>query len=372
MVIKRDSINKFIFYLYFILFTLSIILPLFGNLYSKYSLIIEFCLIVLLLIINFDLIQKDSQNILLISVFLFFSVLSIFFTNGGLGSLFNSFHFLGALVLFKNMNYSKNMQSFIFVISLLLFFFNVKHSFNVWNLYIQRNSIYNPNSIALFIFLTVIIILSNFIKSNKKFLVFPLLIISFYCIYITNCRSVLFALLLYCIISFFPVINKMVLKYKKYIIYILIIIGTIFPLIYAKMYENNVMFEIPCLSKSLYTGREHLWLYMLKSMSINKYSYLFGLGTNYFTEIGVINNYHNWFLGVLYTFGLPTLIIYFSLFARITIKLDNREMIYALIAVLLIGYAETLGLWSVAQNYIFMCIIVGKKCLDDNSIYSNV
>lgn len=380
MEIKSNKISNFIFYLYFLLVLLSSTISAFSNIYSKYSLIIQSVLLIFLFLFNVKDILKDIKNFYMLFIILLFSILSVLVSNGGIGSFLNLFHFLGGILIFNNIKINRKMKNFIYYICIILWCFNIRLSFNAWSSHISGDSIYNPNGIAIFIFLTTIIIKFYLDKHSFKIVkVITILLyaISVYCIYITNCRTALLAFVFYLLMCYIPIINKLIIKYRKVFLYILMIIGILFPIFYVNMYVNKISFEIPFMEKGLYTGRESLWYNMLESLGNENYGYTFGLGTSYYTHSGIINNFHNWYIGVLYTFGIPLFLMYYYYLINIFSKVRRKEILYGLIAIFIIGFTETLGLWVGTQVYMFMCVIVQKQILEegdknDNNIYPNI
>lgn len=358
MIKKTKSVNEILYYCYFLLFILSSILP---SIFSSYSLLTETAILMFLFILNIKNIIKDSRNLMLTILTLLISIISLIFTSGGIGSILNLFHFLGGIIIFSNLELNYKMQNFVYTICGILWIYNIRLSFSAWNLYISSNNIYNPNSVGIFIFLTTIIIKSFLDKHNRKIIIIPLFILSAYCIFLTNCRTALVAFIVYILVSYIPIINKFALKHNRLIIYLIIILGTIFPIIYVNMYIHGVDIKIPYIEKKLYTGREKLWYYILDAIKNEENALVLGLGTNYQTNIGVIENFHNWYIGVLYTFGFPILCSYFKILINTISKLQKKEIIYALIAILIIGLTETVGLWITTQTYIFMCLIVDRN-----------
>lgn len=374
MIKKSKSVNEILYYCYFLLFVLSSILP---SIFSAYSLLTESAILMFLLIINIKSILKDSRNLTLTILTLLISIISLIFTDGGIGSILNLFHFLGGMIIFSNLELNYKMQNFVYAICGILWIYNIRLSFSAWNLYITGNNIYNPNSVGIFIFLTTIVIKSFLDKHNGKIIIIPLFIASAYCIFLTNCRTALVAFVAYILVSYIPILNKFVLKHNRLIIYLIIIFGTIFPVIYVNMYIHGTDLKIPYIGKKLFTGREKLWYYILDAIKNEDKAFIFGLGTNYQTNIGVIENVHNWYIGVLYTFGFPILCSYFKILINIISRLQKKEIIYALIAILIIGFTETVGLWITTQTYIFMCLIIDRNLKredieNDNNIHTNI
>lgn len=173
----------------------------------------------------------------------------------------------------------------------------------------------NPNVLAQSIILSFGIVYTGIkqirgeIKSKRILLVLNFMAIL--AIYFCNCRTALVSIMIFIITQLFENTTRYVNNNIKKILSMLIVIGISIPIIYVYMYENNVDIKIPLISKSLYTGREILWKSMIDSLNENKMGYLIGLGSHNMTSIGVIKNLHNWYLGMIYLFGIPLTISYY-------------------------------------------------------------
>ena len=257
------------------------------------------------------------------------------------------------------------MYNFIKYLTIILYIYNFVMSFSIWEKYISGSNYgLNPNSVGIFLFLCFVI-LATFFKSKK--LVFFLLITSIVGIYMTECRSALIAIIVYFIFKNFPIINNVIEKKLSIFLKLVTIIGIIFPIIYVLLYKNGIDFTIPLLQKDLYTGREYLWNIMLNALHSEPYGYIFGLGTNYVTQIGIINNYHNWYLGTFYTFGIIIFCLYFIYLIYNINLLKNSNIKFAFLAIFVIGFFENVGLWNTTQIYIFIFFLIANYKKEGNS-----
>lgn len=365
MILKKEKINSILFYLYFCLFAISIILSTFSSIYSRFSVEITFVVVLILALNNKTDILKNSKNVLLFLSIIIISLFSLIFTQGGLGSFFNLFNFICGILIFQNMKIGKKQYIFIKYLTLILYTYNLILSFSIWERYLSgSNNGLNPNSVGIFLFLCFVI-LTTFFKSKK--LILFLFIISVIGIYMTECRSALVAIIVYFIFKNFPIINKIIEKKLSIFLKIITIIGIIFPIIYVSLYKNGVDFTIPFLQKNLYTGREYLWNIMLNALQSEQYGYIFGLGTNYVTQIGIINNYHNWYLGTFYAFGAIIFFLYFAYLIYNVNMLKSPNVKFAFLAIFVIGFFENVGLWNTTQIYIFIFFLIANYKKEGNS-----
>lgn len=358
MSLKKEKINSVLFYLYFFLLLFSIFIPTISSILL--NILISFTVFLLLFFNNYKDLKLHSKNFIFLFFISLLLLLSIIFSKGGLGSLINSLNFLMGILIFTTLIPNKQQIRFIYIICTLIYVYNFWLSFDVWNQYLNMTFKVNPNSVGIFLFINFVVLHSWLKDNKKKTLSIILIIITLYGINMTNCRSALVAMLIYVILCYIPIISKLIFKYRKSILYVLTIFGALVPLVVVCMYINNVNFKIPFMEKRLYTGREKLWYSILEAFKTTKSGYLFGLGTNYATSIGLINNCHNWFMGVYYNFGIIVFILYFKYLINNIVVLNRKEIVYALIAVFTIGFFENIGLWAETQIYIYIFMIMGR------------
>lgn len=356
MILKREQINLIIILMYTLLNTNII-----PNI--NVPIIVNCALLLLLFLINKEYITNKNKTFVVVVIMNVICITSILLTNGGFGSFLNLLNFTLGILIFYTIKIDNKHYKIISAIILLIFCRMFFLSFNIWNNYLAGNAALNPNSVAQSLFLCFCILFA-FINKNKKlttkiFLIF-MLIVTAYSIYMCNSRTILLALLIYTIFQYLPLIDKITKKNIKKILKIITIIGIIIPFIYVNMYKTGFEFTIPFSDKSLYTGREELWDHMINALSINKTGYILGLGTNYYTNIGIIDNYHSWYLGILYTFGGIIFFLYFTYLINIINRIKKIEISYSLIAIFIIGFFETAALWSNTQVYIFVLILYDK------------
>lgn len=356
MKVNKEKINLILILIYFILNA-----NLFVNI--QVPIIINSIILLFVLLFNYKTVMYKNKNFMLLVMMNLISLMSILITNGGVGSFFNLLNFSLGILIFNTIRINKQDYFILFLVVFLIFIRMFLFSFDVWNDFLLGRALINPNGVAQNLFLSFCIIYS-YLKCNtkkiSKIILIILLAVSTYGIYLCNSRTILLSMIIYFLISYIPFLNKFLYKNIKVILTLLIIIGLVIPFLYVTMYEQNYNFVIPFSNKSLYTGREVLWGYMIKALNYNKIGYLLGLGTNYSTLMGIIDNYHSWYLGTLYTFGIFIYIIYFKYLINIISKTKKIEITYALVSIFIIGFFETAALWSNTQTYIFIIILFDR------------
>lgn len=356
MKLRKDKINLIIILLCIMLntnsfFTLSI------------PIIINTILLLILLIINRETVITKNKFFFFLIIMNLIAALSIVINSGGIGSFLNLINFTMGIAIFSNISIKNENFKFLALLFLLIYVKMLLLSSHVWNDFLVGSTEINPNSVAQSLLLCYCIICIYFKNKKNKhtsFFLIPFTILTMMAIYKCNSRTILLALGVYIISTYMPIINKFVVKHLQLILSILVIIGLIIPYVYVFLYQKGYSFNIPFSDKTLYTGREQLWGYMLSSLNLNKLYYFIGVGTNYETTIGVIGNYHNWYLGILYTFGIVVYIIYFGYLLDIVSKVKKKEVSYAIITIFVIGFFETSALWISTQIYIFIIILFDK------------
>ncbi len=357
MVLKREDFNGAILLLLLLMNCLLFISPTFYNSISNILFIVYFLLIVVGLIINGKYIFGNKTNLIFLFFLMFFAFCSLILNGGGIGSIINIFTSICGVLLFSDCDIGKITKKLIFYICIVLYILLFSMSFNSWKLYTSGIWEINPNSIgvALFLCYSVICLYIHKNKEKPNYIFFPFFtLITFYAIYLTNCRSALLGIIIFFIANFLPIIGKIVSDKRNIIFLLLIIAGIIFPLVYIEMYKNNVNFSIPFIGKRMYTGREQLWMYMIESMKQTENGLLLGVGTNNVTGMGIISNVHNWYLSILYSFGIFAFTVYYLMFLNKIKKCTNEKVLITLLIIFLIGFVETAAMGAVCKTFIFV------------------
>lgn len=357
MILNREDCNGIILLLLLLMNCLLFIVPNIYNSLANILFIGNFLLVCFGMLINGKYIFANKMNLIFFFFLMSFAVFSLLFNEGGFGSIINLFTSICGVLLFSDCKIGNVPKKVVFYLCIVLYFILFVLSLNSWNLYAKGVSEINPNSVGVAILLCYSAIYLYIYNSSKKindifFILFT--IVTLYAIYHTNCRSALLGIILFFLANFLPKIGKIISNNKKAIFLAVIIIGILFPLIYIEMYKRNINFSIPFIGKRMYTGREQLWMYMIESMKQTKNGFLFGVGTNNVTGIGIISNAHNWYLSILYSFGSLAFAVYFMMFLSKINKCTNEKILLALLIVFLIGFVETAAMGTVCKTFIFV------------------
>lgn len=361
--VNIKKLNTLLTYIFIILFYMANINGNFLKIYNtSIFLILNFIIIVILSIINYKNVFNDNKKNILFLIIIILSIMTSTINENGLGSFINFFNFIVGVYVFSAISFNKQGTNLIYILTTICFLSNIILSKNIWNEYLNRTNIVNPNSVAFCILCCIIIIFSK-INSKRNFknriIKIAIFIIGFIGIYKCNSRGSLLGLLVFGLIQSIPLLENITYKKRTLISIIIIIIGTVFPIIYVQLYLNDINFVVPFSEKSLYTGREILWFNMLNSFE-NPISIIFGLGSNYITKIGIINNFHNWYLGVIYTFGILEYIAYFFMIIYTMKNIKSKEITSGFISLLVLGFFESVALYFVAQIFLIIFLIIDK------------
>lgn len=331
----------------------------FSNNFIYFYLLGSVLLFFLLVVNNKMLIQK--KDLLMLFVSLVFCTFGYIHNNVAMGNVMTMICSILYLYYFRKCELeNKKVLLLICTVASLLF---VYISTTVVNSFYSHNSSLNPNAVAQILFVLLIILnhLLNFFNKRKIIiLIFSILIL----IGIYNCesRSVLFVSILYLIISS---ISKKMMKKEKYlkkekiIYWIIIIAGLLVPYILVNMYTNSYTLTFSLFGKSLYSGREKIWIVVLDELKNIKY-FLFGIPTNQYYSLMFTSNLHNVFLTVLANYGIIYFLIYFNYLFKnfeniIKNKTNNIYLSFGIIFILLVGSMENI-LFSTEINFLF-CLL---------------
>ena len=338
MTISKEKIISFIIKMFYIVIILGFISDRVNNLIGKYLMFMLFFVNIILFIFCKIEVKKSLYLYLipLMIIIILFSILSL----SGIGSYLNLLNLILLIIVAQKVKLKKREYKLIVALSCILLLILFFKSIFVWKNFELNKEDINPNVLAQSIILSFGIVYTGIkqirgeIKSKRILLVLNFMAIL--AIYFCNCRTALVSIMIFIITQLFENTTRYVNNNIKKILSILIVIGISIPIIYVYMYENNVDIKIPLISKSLYTGREILWKSMIDSLNENKMGYLIGLGSHNMTSIGVIKNLHNWYLGMIYLFGIPLTISYYVFLMLNFEKIKNVYIKISIVSVFLI------------------------------------
>lgn len=355
---------------------IALILPFFLRLTgvvtflsSALSIIVLSVLLTFVWLININKIMKVGYIILLLCN-LAMLVINLRL-NGSFGVVITFYYVSISLMIFNNISITLKQVGFIRLVTatlliLLVLSFSYEWQYDLIWVY-DRDVLINTNTYAIlwlliYFNLCCYIELADLKISAKKIIFFIITVISFLMIWIAKCRSALLAAIFFLV---FYLYKK--LHYKKTLL-LLVLLGVIFPVAYIWIY--NTFGNIEFLGKSLFSGRQHVWNEVWKTIEISP---IIGTGTVYKIEwLGhVTDSAHNTYLGFWKTVGLIPLIsfVYFMFSGKNT-KLNNSKNDIAkkaFLACMIICVVETL-LNDSNYNFLFLLLLLnGEERLEGDS-----
>lgn len=355
---KKNKLSNSLFMIFILLHFASFVNNTLFNKLSVINIYASFVILTTLLIIN---IKKYNKNILLLIIIIMsISLFSLIMNNGGIGSLISLYNLLIGILVFSNIEISKRNK---FIAILLISILFLKYCYLSNNSY--SNNVYyngfNSNTVAQIIMFSCLIISRCLQNINKK-KIYILLINLVATLFILKCQSrgALLGIIVYIILLLSS--KKEISKSKiKYLLITVILIGTIFPIIYANMYKNGVDFKIPLIDKSLYSGREAIYLDIIDGFKDNETSIFVGLGSKFQLIHYATLNAHNMYLGLLVNFGIFIYLLVMIYILIILLKQCDYKKSLPFIAILLNAYFETSMLWAAILVFPCMLIIFVQK-----------
>lgn len=335
--------------------------PKLKTLFTGFHIHILLAGVLLLLAFNINTIFQRNKRItfLLVLIEVIILLISILKNNGGFGSLEFFLTIVLVLLIGDSISVNKKTISFLGIISTICWIIaNVK----------KMNGL-NTNVASYHTFMLYILMLPflyNNVKSNMGkyvLLIFSTVIMIINSMYY-DCRTVLAATIILFLINIIP-FKIWKLNVTKKIIFLSISFGgLIIVAIYLYLFNKGMNIDMSDFSnKSLYSGREVIWTYMLNQFTDG--NVLFGIGSNFtqygFTNIGV----HNYMLNILVVFGSLNFIIYLYMLYNFICKFFNKDVvnknkiicISSIITIFLIEFFET-HLISAYSLFVLLLLII--------------
>lgn len=329
------------------------------GLFIKYSVYTIPLIVGSVFIINHQVNKKDFINILLI---LLFSILSLAFSHGGVGSVLVLF--VSVLMLqvvastYFPMNYMRIIPIVGFSLVLLLF---IKSFSAVDNFVYYQETDINPNTMAYFIIYGFVywFAFMDFSGLFKKVLCIILAGLAFYGIVNFASRGAAASLCCFLLMNLLPV-RLYKSAYFIGMLWLFLIISILFPLFYVYLYQNHI--DMQLFNKSLYTGREGIWLRMFDAFKEKPMSWLFGLGSHAELWAGHQLNVHNNFWAVLVNFGGVGCLLFYSFIIgkvqTLSVYMNNdiiRRLVIGFVSyAFFAGILESTTFWMPLLIYIYL------------------
>lgn len=350
---KPFKLNNALMLIYIIAVILSLLFVNMPAIYSQSLLVVKYCCFLILAIFNWRNFRK--KDFLLALTFLALAIPSTILTGSPIRSFLDLVYFVLGFTLSCDVESNKRNRLYIWIGSLVVYIYYAYLSLTVWQKYLDDESIINPNSLAKYLFVLAAIISAG-IKKKSKLLAFLFCIVSMYFMYMTSCRSVVIAFALYTIVRYIPLIKSWIIKYERAILYGIVLVGCFFPGLYVSAHQENLIRNTEYLGKNLYTGRQMIWGEMLGEVSKNPSGLVLGYGVEYQASTRKITNYHNWYFGTIFAYGLIPSILYFATLINLISKISRKDSdaAYFFVALFIVGLTEFITLWEATQSLIVL------------------
>lgn len=263
---------------------------------------------------------KMNRNfIFYILAFTCYMFISLYYNNGGIGSMLIFGSSILSLELLKNINFNlsikKYFQTFTTAMVVLLFIASFQYNGDKG---FDYEGLVNPNSIALLAnyCFCIYTCLSN-LRTNK-IIVLALGIITLFTVINCEARGALLAFF-----SFILLINiPQKLLTPKLLIFasvVIVAIGTLTPFIYLNLYEQNQQLQF-VLNKPLFTGRQRIWIEAFNLFGENGWNWILGIGSKV-KVWDFVTNLHNLYATIIVDFGFIGYLFYFGYIFRFIVKI---------------------------------------------------
>lgn len=348
----NNRLSSDIIVLQIIISTLLIFYYPVFSIYTIYAIYLNSVIVVLTIILN-RRIQKWTFVFLVISLIYMFISISI--NNGGFGSILTYAVSMLALEMVCTLDFSekqeKTLHWFMALVILLLVFASIKYTVNFK--YYEYNDV-NPNTIGEWVLYAFCIYICTTKTTKKRRAIVNLVFLAVAITTLMNVesRGCLIALISFCVLTILP---KKLFKSRFVIILVCIItaLGIAFPFFYLGLYSRG--FDLTFLNKSLFTGRQGLWIRALGYFSQTPSGWYVGLGSK--IELwDAATNVHNSYFGMIINFGIVGMILYFVFIARFVLKVarycnydkEIKNWFCMFVSTnLVLGFTETSIFWSV-------------------------
>ena len=309
-------------------------------------------MVVLTIIFNRNM---QKWTIIFLPITLIYMFISISINNGGFGSVLTYAVSMLALEMICYLDFSEKQEHtlhcFMALCILLLIFASIKYTVN-FKFYEYHDV--NPNTIGEWVLYAFCIFICTTQTTKKRRIIvnLALLVVAITTLMNVESRGALISLVSFCILSILP---TRIFKQKLVLIMVCIItaLGIAFPFFYLGLYSRG--FDLAFLNKTLFTGRQGLWIRALGYFSQTPSGWYVGLGSK--VELwDAATNVHNSYFGMIINFGIVGMILYFvfiskfvlrvSIFCSVDPAIKNWFCMF-ISTNLVLGFTETSVFWSV-------------------------
>lgn len=354
------------FVILIVLTTLSIINTAIFKVYQSTALYVNILFSILGLL--FFHVELSKSSVLYLSLVAACVLLSLFITDGGIGSVLTFLAPLLLLLVYSQLFFTKYARKILLNLGIIglviLFLYSFKYNAN-YKTYLKVKI--NPNTLGIFtmFFFMIVCVLGQFKRKLSYLGVLILLFFSIYSMYNYESRGTTVALCCFVLMSLVP--KKM---YNRRVFFILtallIVVGTAFPFVYLALYKSG--YTVKIFGKPLFTGREKLWSNMFALMSDDFVKILFGMGSNtvlWEHELNVHNNFFN----IIVNFGVVGYLLYYTFILNqiwnaskyISQPVIRKSLSMFLCSVIVLGFSETTSLWAVIFPFAYFGLILANS-----------
>ena len=300
-----------------------------------------------------------KKSILFLLTFTFYMFISVYYNSGGIGSVLTFAMSVLSLELLSEIDFDDKDNSYLICLSGIMVILLFLASFQYGNGgSFDYEGLINPNSLAVVINYSFSIFLCTNNKKNvfNKSLNLILFIIAF--LALINCEARGAFVSLFCFFILLVIPRKLINgKTIFFLTLAIIIIGTMIPLIYLYLYSQNVQIGY-VLNKSLFTGRQAIWIEAFAIFGDNIWNWLLGIGSKV-KLWEYATNLHNAYLTAIVDFGIVGYILYFGFILKYIRTVcrsvrNNREIQKWLFLYLSLGLVQGFTETSIFSSTLFV------------------
>lgn len=302
-----------------LLITIPLVSALSIQLMSLYASISIYVSAVLIMMAWVSYGKINRNFILYILTFTFYMFISLYYSNGGIGSILTFGLSILSLELLKNVNLNlcikKYFRVFTAVMVVLLFISSFQYSGNQG---FDYEGLVNPNTIALLAnYCFCIYICLSHLRVNK-IIVLILGIITLFTAINCEARGALIAFISFVLMISIP---RKFLKPKLLIStsIIIVAVGTLVLFIYLNLYEQNLQLQL-IMNKPLFTGRQRIWIEAFNLFGENGWNWVLGIGSRV-KVWDFTTNLHNLYATIIVDFGFIGYLFYFGYIFKLIVKI---------------------------------------------------
>lgn len=318
-------------------------------------------LFIFLFIFSLGKLQVSMQDICFILLFLVTQAFALKMNGSGFGNILLLFFTVVVVTLLKRIKitsqFYKRFDVIIIVVWILSAVTSMTFSKNFISNFMAGGEYegFNPNTVALVLGATCYILISNLSnyrisKKMRNILMLAVMISTLFLVDRCQSRGVFFSMLLiFTLNCFFSEKIKKSYKLATMFYFLIVVLGIIIPYVYVFIWNNPLFKGVVILGKSLFTGRQFIWINLFKYFQNNPMSILFGTGVTTEFYYGKSFNLHNSYLQTIATFGFPVFLLFFGFLCKVIKhayrngRISERKKTFLLLSyfLLFIGCFET-------------------------------